>query len=43
MEGVKSKIGTMFYVEVVKYKKKKIIRSRLDVPNRLIARLHQYK
>jgi hypothetical protein len=30
-------------VEGVKYKITVIIRSRLDAPNRLIARLHQYK
>jgi hypothetical protein len=43
MKGVKSKIGTMFQVEGVKCKITVIIRSRLDAPNRLIARLHQYK
>jgi hypothetical protein len=43
MKGVKNKIGTMFQVEGVKYKITVIIRSRLDAPNRLIARLHQYK
>jgi hypothetical protein len=42
MEGVKSKIGTRFQVEGVKYKITLIIRFRLDVWDHLIARLHQY-
>jgi hypothetical protein len=43
MKGVQSKICVRFRVEGVKYKITIIIRSRLDAPDHLIARLHQYK